>query len=285
MNLLHKYLLNDNALTGNKPIIWIHIDYNINARNWESFGSRNSHELNLPYLYITIKSIINHSSSDFNICLIDDNSFSKLIPGWSINFNNLAEPVKSHIRDLALTKILYYYGGMLVPNSYLALKNLYNLYEMGMRDHSVFVMETVDRGNTATFVDTFPNHKFIGCKKHDPTIKNLMLYMERLCSSDYTNEMEFLGQINRWCFQQVELNNIKLLDGKLIGVKQNNNKNVLIEDLMQSSYINFNVSLQGILIPKNELLLRTKYGWFNRMSPKQLYNSNIILCKYMVLSN
>ena len=99
-DLIRKYLLNDNALSGSKPIIWIHIDHEINSRNWLSFGSRNSTQLNQPYLYITLQSIINHSGNDFNVCLIDDNSFSKLLPGWSIDLENLADRVKSNTRNL-----------------------------------------------------------------------------------------------------------------------------------------------------------------------------------------
>ena len=41
-----------------KPILWIHMNYDINARWWSSFYSRNSTDLNQPYLYLTIKSII-----------------------------------------------------------------------------------------------------------------------------------------------------------------------------------------------------------------------------------
>ena len=41
--LIRKYLLNDTPLYGfNKPKIWIHTKYEINARNWKSFGSRSS---------------------------------------------------------------------------------------------------------------------------------------------------------------------------------------------------------------------------------------------------
>ena len=31
---------------GGKPILWIHNTLNINARNWQSWGSRNSKDLN-----------------------------------------------------------------------------------------------------------------------------------------------------------------------------------------------------------------------------------------------
>ena len=47
INIIKKYLLNENTDINNnklynKPIIWIHIDYEKNSRKWDSFMSRNS---------------------------------------------------------------------------------------------------------------------------------------------------------------------------------------------------------------------------------------------------
>jgi hypothetical protein len=284
-DIVRKYLLNDNALTGGKPIIWVHVDYEINARNWLSFGSRNSKQLNQPYLYITIQSIINNCGNDFNVCLIDDESFTKLLPGWNIDIPRLANPVKTHMRSLALSKILYYYGGILVPNSYVALKNLQNIYDIGMKYNSCFVVETIDRGNTATLVESFPNHTFMGCVKQCKIMKQFMLYLEQLNSTDYTNESDFLGQANRWCYEQVLSNKMGMIDGKLIGCKTETNKPVYLDNLLQSSYIDFDKNLQGIYIPSSEILRRTKYQWFARLSPEQIYTANVILSKYLLVTN
>ena len=84
--MIKKYLLNDSPLYGfNKPKIWIHTKYELNARKWKDFQSRSSRDLNQPYIHLTIKSIINHCSNDFHICLIDDDTFRKLIPTWDID--------------------------------------------------------------------------------------------------------------------------------------------------------------------------------------------------------
>ena len=60
-----------------KPILWIPINYEKNSRNWESFFSRSSSNLNLPYFYFTIKSLISKNKDDFNICIIDDSTITK----------------------------------------------------------------------------------------------------------------------------------------------------------------------------------------------------------------
>ncbi len=47
---IRKYLLNDKTLgKEKKPILWVHVPYEYNSRNWLSFGSRSSFELNQPF--------------------------------------------------------------------------------------------------------------------------------------------------------------------------------------------------------------------------------------------
>ena len=107
---IQKYLSGDYTDLDNgrikKPIIWIFLDYDYNSRNWLSFGSRSSYDLNQPYLYLTVKSIISKCDKSFTICIIDDSSFKKLIPGWNINMTSISDPIFSNMRTLGLTKLL-----------------------------------------------------------------------------------------------------------------------------------------------------------------------------------
>ena len=77
---IKKYLLKDKTLDkSKKPILWIHIPHEYNSRHWLSFGSRSTDQLNQPYLYLTVKTIIKCCDESFNIVMIDDGSFEKLI--------------------------------------------------------------------------------------------------------------------------------------------------------------------------------------------------------------
>ena len=49
-DLIKKYLLNGSDNLGGKPLLWIHAEHDVNARNWSSFYSRNNIKLNQPYL-------------------------------------------------------------------------------------------------------------------------------------------------------------------------------------------------------------------------------------------
>jgi len=80
--LIKKYLLNDSTLArSDKPILWIHVAFETNARWWPHFASRNTECFNQPYQYLTIKSIVDKCGDSFNVCLLDDKSFNKIIPG------------------------------------------------------------------------------------------------------------------------------------------------------------------------------------------------------------
>lgn len=284
-DIIQKYLLNEHAISSNKPIVWVHIQYEMNSRNWVNFGSRNTTQLNQPYKHITIKSIIEQAREDFNVCLIDDDSFQKLLPKWSINLHKLSDPIKTHMRTLGIMKLLHTYGGFLVPDSYLALQPLYNIYQDGLSEHDCFVAEMKNNNISSTYTPTYPSHKFMGCIKGCQIIQDIMNYIEKLNSHDFTSEQDFMGNVDRKCYEYNQQKKINIIDGKLIGTKAVSDKVVLIDDLLQSSYINFIENLQGIYISSNDVLKRKKYQWFARMSPKQIYESDMIFAKYMLISN
>ena len=103
--MINQYLLTPNSLGINsKPYLWIHLHNDntiipsINQRRWINFGSRNTNDFNQQYQYLTIKSIIDKCGNDFNICLIDDCSFKKILPQWKLDLNSIANPIKTHLR-------------------------------------------------------------------------------------------------------------------------------------------------------------------------------------------
>ena len=281
--LIKQYLLNDSVLYGkNRPKLWIHSSYELNARKWKNYMSRTSTDLNQPYLYLTIQSIINHCGDDFHICLIDDDSFEKLIPGWTTVVQNIADPMRSRYRQLGLMQLLYIYGGMVVPNSFLCTKNLIDVYRQGVQNKTPFIAETISKSFTK---DRFlPNILFMGSKKEDGVIQNLIHKLEE-SHINFSKEQEFLGIISLWCSEQIENKNMQLLDGKLVGVKTNIEKPVLLEHLLSDDYIDYDDSLlHGILIPQHELLKRPKYQWYSILPVDDVLEADCILSKYFKTS-
>lgn len=283
--LVKKYLLNDSSLAkSKKPIIWIHMVYDINSRWWPSFSSRNTDCLNQPYLYLTIKSIIDKCGEDFNICLIDDDTFSNIIPGWATNLNMVADPLRSKIRQLALAKLLHIYGGFLVPNSFLCFESLLQTYNDYTMNNKMFVAEMVDRNSTSQQVNYFPNTKMMGCQKECSMMNEYINYLETLVSNDYTDESNFVGSYNRWCNEKIMNGKMNIIPAKQLGIKDINNAPVTIERLIGNTYIEMNNSIKGLYIPADEILKRTSFQWFARLSAKQALSSDTIIGKYLLIA-
>ena len=282
---IKKYLLNDKTLDkSKKPLLWIHIPYEFNSRDWLSFGSRNSTELNQPYLYLTVKSIIKNCDESFNIILIDDNTFKKLIPNWNINMNLVADPMKCYIRQLCIAKLIYRYGGMNVPISFLCFKDLIGLYNKGTNNDTMFVCENYDLNITSTNKLFYPNTGFMGAAKENHTIKDFINFMERTISDDYTAQIHFLGEFDQWCDNKIKKGHVRLIPGTDVGIKSIDDEPVTIEILLGENYIHFYEKMYGIWIPDKMILKRRHYEWFARMSPEQIFDSQFILAKYFVLA-
>jgi hypothetical protein len=282
---IQKYLLDGDTLgKSKKPILWIHVPYEYNSRNWLSFGSRSSFDLNQPYLYLTVRSIIKNCDKSFTICIIDDTSFKRLIPGWNINMTSISDPILSNMRMLGMMKLLYIYGGMHCPISFLCLKNLNEMYIKGTRGDKMFVCETIDRNITSTDVDFYPNLSFCGAPKDCETIRELCNFIQRTASHDYTADTKFLGDYDKWCKQRIENGKINMIEGVEIGTKTIDEKQIIVDDLMSNNYLDLYQGTYGILIPSEDILSRHKFEWFARLSPKQVMESDTIIGNYILLS-
>ena len=282
---IKKYLLKDKTLDkSKKPILWIHIPHEYNSRNWLSFGSRSSTELNQPYLYLTVKSIIKNCDKSFKIVLIDDGSFDKLIPNWNINMSLLADPMKDYVRQLAMAKLVYTYGGLNVPISFLCFTDLIGLYNKGINDDSMFVCENYNFNISSTNKLFCPNANFMGAKKENDTVKDFINLMERTISDDYTAQTKFLGEFDGWCNDKTTKGKMRLIHGTDVGTRTVDDEPVTVETLLSDDYIHFYGKMYGIWIPADQILKRRHYEWFSRMSPEQIFQSQFILAKYMVLA-
>lgn len=239
-DLVDQYLLHTPPQT-KLPIIWVHIDYETNARKWINFGSRNTKQLNQPYLYLVLQSIINQCENEFKICFVDDNSFYSLLPNWTIDMNKLS--CKTHVRHIGLLKLLYHYGGILVPKGFLCLRSLSCLHKYD----SVFTIHA--------------NPHFIGSPKQS---KILFEYIQKL---EFHAHKHFFSDTSKDILNEYITNNQVInISGKQSGEVDINGNKIYMEDLFSNKDISFLPDMIGVLIPTDELLKRTKYNWFSYIS-------------------
>jgi len=280
--LIRKYLLNENIpLHLKKPILWIHIPYKLNARIWKSFGDRNTENLNEPYLYLTIKSIVSACSKSFKICLIDDNSFSQLLPSLNIDYSKLPEPIDENIRLMSKLMLLKTYGGMFVPPSFVCSKNLKNMYNDGTKNNKMFFSESVSRDSTSSIVNSFTSSDLFGCDKKCPVIQECISYLQSLISRDSTAESKFDGNFNRYIYSLKHSNKVNIIPGTNIGTLDENNENIILDDIMNDTPVKLYHGTYGVLIPHDELLVRLKYKYFVYLSIPEILESESFIGKYI----
>lgn len=279
---MRKYLLGELTRSDigriRKPLLWIYVPHEYNSRNWLSFGSRSSYELNQPYLYLTVKSILKHCNKDFHIILIDDNSFPKLLEDWPYH----SIPLDKNKRMFGLMNILHTYGGLLTPISFVCFKSLIDMYYTGTRSNKMFVVENV---NSQTLVDAkfVPCPCFMGALKQNEVLRDLIKYVKNIIDNDYTLDNRITGKVSEWLTTQASNGRINIVRGYDVGVMTKNESPVLVDDLMGTSYINIDLeSIYGLWIPSEQILHRTNYQWFARMSEEQVLLSNVILGKYIL---
>lgn len=264
--IVNDYLLSEiksNKLK--KPILWIHIPYKLNSRNWESFYSRSNENINQPYILLCIKSIIDTCGNSFHVCIIDDDTFPKLLPNWNINMSKISEPLLGYIRSVAFMKLLYNYGGMFVPYSFVCYKNLIDLYNTSTLDNKPFFCEFKNYSAVSNIKEVYPSYIFMGCLKENEIINNIIRLFELHIHNNSTNEINFTGSLDKILYEKIINNQAILIDGKYIGTKTSENNTVTLEMLFSEKEITFTKNIKGIYLPHDKILENTKYNWFSQL--------------------
>ena len=248
-----------------KPFLWIHTAFEPNARHWVTFGSRMTTQMNQPYKFSAIKSVVDHCGEAFNVCLLNDESFAKVLPGWQIDMGNVADPVKGKIRKMGLVKILREYGGLLVPDSFVCSKSLMPLIS---DDGGKTMRDEVVRGSTPTL--------FLGAPPQHTVVNAYATRLEQTISSDYTAESVFRGD------PDAPPANIPDV---LLGLTDTKGKTLTLDRLMGSTFVDIEPSAYGVYLPDEQLLRSPKYQWFARLSLEQILESDTFAGKRFLLAN
>ena len=75
-----------------------------------------------------------------------------------------------------------------------------------------------------------------------------------------------------------------MVKGQLLGTRKACKSIITIDELLGDSFIDLDNNCIGIYIPEKEILRRTAYQWFARLSEKQLMQSNTFIGKQCLIS-
>ena len=82
-------------------------------------------------------------------------------------------------------------------------------------------------------------------------------------------------------------NKVNIMTADKLGVKDIREKPIGVERLLGNSFIEFpcEKNMLGLYIPSDEIIRRTAYQWFSRLSAKQALASDTIIGKHLLISN
>ena len=255
-----------------KPLLWVHVPYERNSRQWNTFLDRMTTDVNQPYLYLTMQSIVHHCHESFTICIVDDTTFATLLPTWTLSITTTPAPMQHKLRTLAMAKVLYAYGGMWCPVSFLCMRDMRPLYDSHAQ--ALFVGQFVNRTITADTVAFVPDPMLCGAPRQCPTLQTWIAFLQQLVSTDPTDESVCTGTLQKWLVR----NQIQTIPAVLLGTQHwATERPVCIEDLLNDApphTVLYNEAV-GVYIPAHEILQRTRYSWFAHMSPEDILLSRM----------
>jgi hypothetical protein len=115
-------------------------------------------------------------------------------------------------------------------------------------------------------------------------MKKMIRYLEYEISINYTDQFKFLGKINDYLMERVRERKIYMFDSGYIGAKTMAGSAITIDTLMSCEYIDLQTNSYGVYVDMDEMMSRLNYGYFPRMSMRQVCEGTSILSKYMLLS-
>jgi hypothetical protein len=125
----------------------------------------------------------------------------------------------------------------------------------------------------------------MGAPKNDPIMKEFIEYLKQVnLNPHFSSEMDFLGVSSQWCMETINKGQMNLIMGQRIGVKTQDRKTVLLEDLMEENFLNLSSDCVAVYIPREEILSRPKYQWFAAMNGEEILKANMIVAKYLKAS-
>lgn len=281
---IERYLIQSEiAYSTFKPNMWIYVPADYNARCWQSWGSRSSDTVNQPYLGLSVGSIVSKCSSDFNICSVTDNSIVDLLPSWNIDLSKIGDPVRSKLLDIAMAKLVYKYGGIIVPCEFVCNRSLRPAYDSAMLTTGMISFPAASECGEASS-EVMLSNKFMGCRKSSPVMADFINHLQEVASTDFTEASIFEGRNHKWLEIAKEQGLLTGMCAGSCGVVDEAGKLVTLDRLMEEEFVPLSTAAYGTIIPREAMLKRKKYGWLPVIQAIDAVQVDNMLGKTLLLS-
>jgi hypothetical protein len=198
--------------------------------------------------------------------VFSDSDFEDLLK-LPVDHTKLSGALLENHRQICLMKIMYEYGGVLVPPSLYLKESVYQLDN----PQQWYVSEMVNTNNVST-QKMLPSNQLMGTNAKNP---ELLLYIQHLEKQD-RSVVE-----SPFCENYFVSKQVHVLDGVLSGTKSKTGP-VVLEDLMSDQVLDLTDNNIGIYMPDELLKKRIHYQWFCKMSESQVLECNCAFSYYIL---
>lgn len=265
------------------PTIWLYYNNSdVNSRWWQDFGARSTRVLNLPFLNLCYKSIVEANKGRYKVEVIAGlQDLASRLGGWQEMPKGLQNPLAS-VETAELNwiraEVLARFGGLWVHPATIC----FHPFPLIGVEQAVFFGTDADESYAGPGGTAVPSMYVMGAgRKGHPVFEQwAQAAFERL---DKQGGGQQIRGDAKWDFTAFAATNPQTIvnPGAELSRKKGG-KRIQVEDLLaagQEGVLPFAVTADAIYcpIPWPELYNRRMFGWFLRMSEEQILSSDLAI--------
>ena len=271
----------------NNKTLWLYYDQSeVNSRWWADFGARSSRVLNTPFMNLCYQSIVMTNGQTYNVKVLAGLSdVAVLLGGW----NELPKPLQNPIASVneaeinyIRARILRQFGGLWVNPSVVFLKPLPDY----SKSKSVVLFGT-DKDESYADINGTPAPGTDIMYSPEPD-NNVFIELERLALERINKQeggRQFRNDIKWDLRTQIAKDNTIKYYPEYEFARKETGRRIQLEDLLGSISMEINSKASYAPLDWKELQERRNFGWFLRMSEKEILESNLLISNLFKVHN
>jgi hypothetical protein len=263
------------------PRIWLYYDTSeVNSRWWMDYGARSSRALNVPFLNLCYETVVAQNGRRYRVEIINGlTGVADLLGGWEAippGLRNPLAPVNAAEKTWIRAAILAKYGGLWLELSSVCLKPFGEL----PKDQVVFFGTDLDETYAGKLGTVMPGFRCVW----SPAAGHPLFVEWEQIARDRVDKRRGGQQIRGdekwdWVALSAKYSGVAVDHSAEVGRKKDGRR-IQLEDLLaagQDGKMSFDVSAQAkyVPVPWTELRDREMFGWFLRMSERQILESDL----------
>ena len=109
-------------------------------------------------------------------------------------------------------------------------------------------------------------------------------YLEKIISQDFVDESTIVGAYGRWCYEKSLKGEVGVIPADQLGIKDADGTAISIDRLISNTFMHLPGNIVGLYLPADDIINRTAYNWFARLSAKQVLESDTTIGKYLLIT-